>query len=582
MSVRRRPFKTLMKLCSALRACALTTLAAACLAGTAALAQPAAPAHTLTRDLLSQILTAELALERGNAEAAWRAYWAAANQSGYAELAQKALEAAQALEDDKAVEKATRLLNKLDPDNRHILLKKAREDFEAGRFKEAAERAAAALAQVEDPVPDLEDLASLVDRVDEKTRFYEAFVTLTKSYKDEPSVELLCAHVAAAAKMREKARDHAVRAFEAAPDNPHVLLRAADFEFQIDPKRAAERLEAFAAEHPSVIEVRLALARALLKAGERDKLQHVLAQLEKDHRNSARVMFVLGMFAEESGLLTKAESHYKRYLVLVAKDPKSGMTADGAYVRLGMVMLAQRRTEEAITWLHKVQSGDKYHAARLKEAELLTGLDRVDEACRVLKTMRADSDAQKAGFVKQCAQILMRKDRKADALDALVEVTALAPEDTDLLYQTAMLAVQLERIQTAEKLLTDYIARQPEDANGYNALGYMWLSRGLETERAAEMIERAMKLSDGKDAYIVDSMGWLRYTQKRLDEAETLLRRAQNANPGDAEIALHLAEVLIVRGKAQEARGHLESVLEGEPDNAKAKALLQQISPTQH
>ena len=90
---------------------------------------------------------------------------------------------------------------------------------------------------------------------------------------------------------------------------------------------------------------------------------------------------------------------------------------------------------------------------------------------------------------------------------------------------------------------------------------------------------KAMELSGGKDAAITDSLGWLRYRQGRLEEAEKLVRKAQNAMPADTEIALHLAEILYVVGKTVEADSYIASVLEGEPNNTKAKELRHHRGP---
>ena len=108
----------------------------------------------------------------------------------------------------------------------------------------------------------------------------------------------------------------------------------------------------------------------------------------------------------------------------------------------------------------------------------------------------------------------------------------------------------------------------------------MWLERNEHLPQAEELIEKAMKLTDGKDPYVTDSLGWLRYRQGKLDEAEKLLVKAQNLEPADTEIALHLAEVLYVQGKTKEARAVISSILEGEPKNAKALQLRQKYERT--
>lgn len=139
-----------------------------------------------------------------------------------------------------------------------------------------------------------------------------------------------------------------------------------------------------------------------------------------------------------------------------------------------------------------------------------------------------------------------------------------------------MLAEAAGEAARAEALLTHYIEIAPGDANGYNALGYMWLERGVKTKDAAPLIEKAMELSKGKDSYIVDSMGWLRYRQGKLKEAEQYLRQALSMNP-DVDVALHLAEVLARLGNHTEAVKYLEAVLKASPQNVTAQRLMQTL-----
>lgn len=101
----------------------------------------------------------------------------------------------------------------------------------------------------------------------------------------------------------------------------------------------------------------------------------------------------------------------------------------------------------------------------------------------------------------------------------------------------------------------------------------------MHLDKAERYLNKAMELSGGKDAAITDSLGWLRYRQGRLEEAEKLVRKAQNAMPADTEIALHLAEILYVVGKTVEADSYIASVLEGEPNNTKAKELRHHRGP---
>lgn len=145
--------------------------------------------------------------------------------------------------------------------------------------------------------------------------------------------------------------------------------------------------------------------------------------------------------------------------------------------------------------------------------------------------------------------MLLKTKQFTPALDVLIEALEAGPKNPELLYRTAILAVQQDRFKDAEKLFERFIAENPDNPNGWNSLGFLWVDRAMHLDKAERYLNKAMELSGGKDAAITDSLGWLRYRQGRLEEAESLVRKAQNALPADTEIALHLAEILYVVGK---------------------------------
>jgi Flp pilus assembly protein TadD len=126
------------------------------------------------------------------------------------------------------------------------------------------------------------------------------------------------------------------------------------------------------------------------------------------------------------------------------------------------------------------------------------------------------------------------------------------PDDTDLLYEQAMVAEKLDRLVEMERLLRRVIALKPDIAHAHNALGYSLADRGIRLPEARALIQRALELSPG-DPFITDSLGWVEFRLGNQDEALRLLRQAYAARP-DTEIAAHLGEVLWALGQRDEAR----------------------------
>jgi Flp pilus assembly protein TadD len=150
-----------------------------------------------------------------------------------------------------------------------------------------------------------------------------------------------------------------------------------------------------------------------------------------------------------------------------------------------------------------------------------------------------------------------------------------SPDDTALLYDTAMAAEKLDRIEEMERLLRRLMKLQPDEPHAYNALGYTFADRNQRLPEAYELIERALKLAPD-DAHIIDSMGWVYFRMGNLAKARELLERAFALRP-DAEIGAHLGEVLWAIGDHDAARRIWRQVRAEEPDNETLSATLARL-----
>src|SRR5260221_13245698 len=99
------------------------------------------------------------------------------------------------------------------------------------------------------------------------------------------------------------------------------------------------------------------------------------------------------------------------------------------------------------------------------------------------------------------------------------------PNDAELLYDYAMLAEKIERVDILEASLRKLIEIRPEHAHAYNALGYSLADRNQRLPEARELIEKALQLAP-EDSFIIDSMGWVLYRMGKLKDFPGYLRPA--------------------------------------------------------
>src|SRR3569833_3679186 len=115
-----------------------------------------------------------------------------------------------------------------------------------------------------------------------------------------------------------------------------------------------------------------------------------------------------------------------------------------------------------------------------------------------------------------------------------------------------MVAEKLDKLDLMESDLKRELAREPDNIDALNALGYTLADRSRRYGEAAGYFQRALELRPDSH-YVLDSMGWLLYRLGNYQDAAKYLRRALEANP-DSEIAAHSTLVLWVMGDRQAAR----------------------------
>ncbi len=146
-------------------------------------------------------------------------------------------------------------------------------------------------------------------------------------------------------------------------------------------------------------------------------------------------------------------------------------------------------------------------------------------------------------------------------LDTLMKAKALgAPANADLLLLEANAYDALDRPDDNLRALRAAQKLAPTNATLQNNLGYLLLDHGGDLKEAAALIEAAVKQEPANGSFL-DSLGWLRFKQGNLTDAESQLRHAADLRPYSADVRQHLGEVLLKLGKPAEAITQWERAL---------------------
>jgi tetratricopeptide (TPR) repeat protein len=158
------------------------------------------------------------------------------------------------------------------------------------------------------------------------------------------------------------------------------------------------------------------------------------------------------------------------------------------------------------------------------------------------------------------------------AIALLREALKSRPDDLDLNFSLGSAYERAGDKKSAEQTFLAILKAHPEHAGTLNYLGYMWAEEGVNLDRAAEMLTRAVTQEPRNGAFI-DSLGWVYYRQGKLELAEKYLTDATRLLPRDATVHEHLGDVFAKRGDLVRALSLYKVALGLEPE-AKDEAKL--------
>lgn len=223
-----------------------------------------------------------------------------------------------------------------------------------------------------------------------------------------------------------------------------------------------------------------------------------------------------------------------------------------AFLMLSQAAEQRGDAQAAAIWLEKIEGGQRGLEVTLRRASLLAKTGQVAEARALIKAHPEQSAEDTRAKIMAESQILRDLKQWQASFDVLALGAQRFPKDVDMVYEQAMMAEKLNRMDVMERLLREVIALKPDHQHAYNALGYSLADRGVRLPEARALVQKALDLAPG-DPFITDSLGWIEFRLGNRAEALRLLKQAWATRP-DTEIGAHLGEVLWVAGERDEAR----------------------------
>ena len=544
------------------------------------------PSSPLTADLMYRLLIGDIALQRGEPALAARAYFEAARQAKDPVLARRATEIALAARQRGLAVEAARLWTDLDPAAERpkqvlaaaggVAGSKGADDTD-GELKAQIEKA---LAQAAANPPALAEaflqLNHLLSQEPDRAATYRLIAAVAEPYPSVPEAHFAVGLAALNTGLKDIGmRAAATRAVDRAlalkPGWERGVLLKSEILAKESPDAAIEYLSGVVKSESAPKSASGALAQLYVEQKRYGEARAVFQKLWEKDKSAREYEFGIAALSVQMKDWTTAET--------LLQDLKSANYGENGVVEFYLAQVADEsgRYDLAIERYRALPEGERAWQGQLRIAAMLGKLKRVDEARRHLNELPAVTLEQKVQVRQTEAQVLRDAGDNAGAFAVLTQALDAHPDDPDLLYDTAMVAEKLDKIDVAEQRLKRLIELTPENAQALNALGYTLVDRTPRTQEGYVLIEKALKLSPD-DPFIQDSMGWALYRMGKLDDAEAYLRKALAARQ-DAEIAAHLGEVLWAKGDRATAQEIWQSQLKATPDNALLLETVRRLAP---
>ena len=521
-------------------------------------AEPELPNLELDAQLLEQLLVYNLASYQGDWQSAVKSAVDSANTSRDPRLARMAALIALRIKDYSQAAGVAKLWAELDPDDSDAAGTLLLSQVGAGLVEDALQgfNMLAADRSLDDHI---KEVAGLLVRQTNQESAIEIVEKLIEQYPDSAQVLLSSSYVANSFNQLEKADEWLDLALVMEPDwDLAAQMKTSALRRQGKNKEVLDYIKLFVERNPTSVTMRMNYAGELAREKSYQPALEVMQGVVADDQKNVSALSYTAALAKTLKQDDLAQQYYQQAIKV---DPSN----EEVRWALARYAVEQKEYLRAERHYEKVTSDENYLGAQLQVANMRYHTRGLKDAINTLRALEPKTEAEYVSVAITRHWLLMQAREYEEALGYVNETLIYLPENTELKYARALVAAELNEVQTAEDDLRFIIAKKPDHANALNALGYTLADQTERFDEAKELIMKALEIKPD-DAHILDSMGWVLYRQKDYQQAVKYLKQAFAASQ-EVEVAVHLGEVLWESGEPEQAGQIWKKAIELDADN---------------
>lgn len=326
------------------------------------------------------------------------------------------------------------------------------------------------------------------------------------------------------------------------PDEPEVLVRLADhFLYTKNLKRAIELYLKILERQPDAIDIYQKLALSYVQDGDKKLAITTLEEIVKKEPLKFQIHNLIGELSESLKDWAGARTAYKSSLIVNPDQLEN-------YLKVCLLELRLQNSDGAFEILKKAK--EKFHD--MPQVPYFHGL-AYSELKDYPKSVMAFEEAY-----------LMSQTNPNIRLES------------DFYFYYGAACERNGEFERAVNLFKKAIELNPDYADAYNYLGYMYADKGINLDESLKLIEKAISYEPNNGAFI-DSLGWIYYKLGKYDQALVELQRAVDLIKDDSVVFEHLGDVYQKLGKKDQAAIEWQKAFQRDPKNGELGRKLKEV-----
>ncbi|UXR63960.1 tetratricopeptide repeat protein [Bdellovibrio bacteriovorus] len=288
------------------------------------------------------------------------------------------------------------------------------------------------------------------------------------------------------------------------------------------------------------------IAQIYIENGESDKAYEQLELIAGNSEGSGDTQLKMALLLIEQKRFHQAAAKLKD---IVTKSPN----ADTARYYLAAVYEETGEAENAIREYMQVPSSSAHFSeAIVHAAHLLKGQGKLNQALDITaKGFKAKAD--KPQVYTMYASLLDAKSDYLGAARVLEEGLTKFSHNVGLLFQHALMQDRLGKKDVMIAQMKKVLEIEPNHVQSMSYLAFTLAELNQHLPEAERLARRALEL-EPTDGYVLDTLGWVLFKQKKFSESIQILEKAYGYQSSASIIAEHLADAYSMQAMNKEAK----------------------------